>query len=297
MDSAVAQESPASTWPMRAKIPTIVLRLALSALFLAGGAFVTLLNARADALPRPGMGWYYDTARSRDLSERRRDGRADATPYEIFSQRGWTVALYRRESDGETYMVRSWAGTEAPRAEVVVPSWSRASGPPTSDPRCSIALNELPYGWPMHSMVAEVASGLVKPQPGRGADATIVCGIATPTNRSALVASHWLAWPWFSDGFMADSRSIDDWRSAPTWFGAPPPPIFPTRMIPLGFVINSVFYATVIAAAIVGLRISARETRSLIRSRRGECRACGHPLAGLPRCPECGAEVPRPARA
>jgi rubrerythrin len=68
-------------------------------------------------------------------------------------------------------------------------------------------------------------------------------------------------------------------------------------MIPLGFVINSVFYATVIAAAIVGLRISARETRSLIRARRGECRACGHPLAGLPRCPECGAEVPRPARA
>ena len=36
--------------------------------------------------------------------------------------------------------------------------------------------------------------------------------------------------------------------------------------------------------------------RSAARARRGECRGCGHPLAGLQRCPECGVDTPKPAR-
>lgn len=58
-------------------------------------------------------------------------------------------------------------------------------------------------------------------------------------------------------------------------------PLFP---IPLGFTINTLFYATILFTSLFGLT-AARRYR---RSRRGLCRDCAYDLAGLTRCPECG---------
>lgn len=54
-----------------------------------------------------------------------------------------------------------------------------------------------------------------------------------------------------------------------------------------GFLASVLCWFVVIAA---GTKLPAAIRRS-IRTRRGECRACGYPLAGLARCPECGAEA------
>jgi hypothetical protein len=57
-----------------------------------------------------------------------------------------------------------------------------------------------------------------------------------------------------------------------------------------GAVLNAVIYALVLWwmwRALCALCALPR----VLRVRRGECRACGHPLAGLARCPECGTVV------
>jgi hypothetical protein len=56
------------------------------------------------------------------------------------------------------------------------------------------------------------------------------------------------------------------------------PPFWP------GFLGNLAFWFAVIVACAKGPPL----IRSAVRARRGECRACGHQLAGLARCPECG---------
>jgi hypothetical protein len=59
-----------------------------------------------------------------------------------------------------------------------------------------------------------------------------------------------------------------------------------------GFLANLVFWFAVIVACAKG----PTSVRSAARVRRGACRGCGHPLAGLQRCPECGVDIPKPAR-
>jgi hypothetical protein len=54
-----------------------------------------------------------------------------------------------------------------------------------------------------------------------------------------------------------------------------------------GAVLNAVIYALVLWWMWRALCALPR----VLRARRGECRACGHPLAGLARCPECGTVV------
>jgi len=57
-----------------------------------------------------------------------------------------------------------------------------------------------------------------------------------------------------------------------------------------GAVLNSVIYALVLWWVWRALAALCALPR-VLRARRGACRACGHPLAGLARCPECGAIV------
>ena len=72
-------------------------------------------------------------------------------------------------------------------------------------------------------------------------------------------------------------------------FGAPvrpmtPRQLFPVRPIWAGFLLNTCFHSGMAFALSLGFR----RARAVVRARRGACRACGHPLAGLARCPECG---------
>jgi hypothetical protein len=55
-----------------------------------------------------------------------------------------------------------------------------------------------------------------------------------------------------------------------------PKRLFPTKPIWAGFILNTLFYS--------GLFL-------IVLTRMQRCRACGHPLAGLACCPECGAVV------
>lgn len=93
----------------------------------------------------------------------------------------------------------------------------------------------------------------------------------------------------------ADPAWHAEWGFSVGVAGSPVVPkcLFPSKPIWGGFILNTLFYSGL--CLIVLTRI--QRLRCASRSRRGECRACGHPLARLPRCPECGAEVPRPARA
>ena len=72
-------------------------------------------------------------------------------------------------------------------------------------------------------------------------------------------------------------------------FGAPVRPMTPRQLFPVkpiwaGFLLNTCFYS---GTAFV-LSLGFRRARAAVRTRRGACRSCGHPLAGLARCPECG---------
>lgn len=60
--------------------------------------------------------------------------------------------------------------------------------------------------------------------------------------------------------------------------------VIPLRPAPVGFAVNTIVFGSV-AAAIVAIRRRFVRTG---RRQRGECPACGHPLAGASRCVECG---------
>lgn len=83
------------------------------------------------------------------------------------------------------------------------------------------------------------------------------------------------------------SLSLDPpWALLPSnaWFTAPCDRL-PLTAIPAGFVLNTLFYA-----AILALPLSFFPIRREFRARRGRCRTCGYDLAGLGGgCPECGA--------
>ncbi len=55
--------------------------------------------------------------------------------------------------------------------------------------------------------------------------------------------------------------------------------------LPIGFALNTLVYA----AGLWGVRYGPGRIRRFNRRRRGLCVTCGYDIAGLPRCPECGA--------
>lgn len=69
--------------------------------------------------------------------------------------------------------------------------------------------------------------------------------------------------------------------------------LMPDRIAPLGFALNTVFFA--IVAYI--LLIAVRAFRCSLRSRASRCRECRYPVTGLQRCPECGLETTSRGRA
>ena len=83
----------------------------------------------------------------------------------------------------------------------------------------------------------------------------------------------------------------------PSWIHGPDtrglPRALPLRPIPRGFAINTIFYAVLLWLLICG----PFALRRFLRVNRGLCVKCGYPRGELPVCTECGAELPRSARA
>lgn len=82
-------------------------------------------------------------------------------------------------------------------------------------------------------------------------------------------------------------------KHLPAFLNAKPHRLLPTRPLPLAFAANTLVYAALAGALIYGPGIARRA----LRRRAGRCTACGYPLPGGPRCPECGALAPAPAAA
>ncbi len=216
------------------------------------------------------------------------------------SRAGNWFGVWRFRSAGVVHSIRSMSGPGwgdegpdvLPISVSTLPAWSRISQTRVDDPYCSATLIEMPYGWPMRSMVSEFYETGIDGISGYQDGITAVAG--TPMNRG------WFATPWWTDGFMDRTKSLDQWLGDTVryddFYGMHR--FFPTRIVPLGFIVNSLCYAASFWLAVTMLRtafhIESRAIRLRIgnwRARRGQCRACGYALAANVLCPECGEQV------
>ena len=86
-------------------------------------------------------------------------------------------------------------------------------------------------------------------------------------------------------GIPLQSRNV--WPLSPMpWKRA-----LPLAIWPLGFAVNTLFYAAILWLLIC----SPFLLRRFIRSSRGLCPACAYPMSDSPICTECGKELPKPA--
>ncbi len=63
----------------------------------------------------------------------------------------------------------------------------------------------------------------------------------------------------------------------------------PIEPLPIGFIINTLFYALLLWL----LLFAPFAARRMLRRRRGQCEKCAYPIGVSPVCTECGAAVPR----
>ena len=145
---------------------------------------------------------------------------------------------------------RAWVRAEearVPNSVVVgVPCWSRTATPPLEIDYRSGNLMEDARGWPMRSLMW----------------LRVVQSLDNTDDRQ-----------WGVD--IGDTQGP---------LGTPR--VLPLRPIPLGFIVNSLLYASILFVLVTGLL----GLRRVIRRRRGHCIACGYDLRGDINhgCPECG---------
>lgn len=141
-----------------------------------------------------------------------------------------------------------------------LPSWSRITMPVTASRNG--AMIEDARGWPLLSMRCafhlDAAGGVV-------ADDRLGCIVMSDTGL-----------PGRQFGVALGGITEDDWSN---------PRVLPLNIIPLGFLVNSLLYAVLLATC-CGAAIQARRT---VRRRLGRCVRCGYDVrAAVARCPECG---------
>ena len=205
--------------------------------------------------------------------------------------------------------IASWPGSETV-PERPPPRWSASMLPyegAQSSKTTWRAHYEAGFGWPLICLVSEdveVSDG--RDSPDQPLPPVFVVQGARVHELSATegIRLSWLGPPWHAvtGGEDAPERAFQ-WIRLPSgvYQSVPTALYLPTRISWVGLIGNAIVHGTilfVIALCVVwiprgvraGVRLLVRDTRAA-RARRGECRACGHPLAGLARCPECGTVV------
>lgn len=136
---------------------------------------------------------------------------------------------------------------------VPVPYWSRTATPPTESDYEAPGVKEDARGWPMRSLV----------------------------------------WYWVRQ--MPDAPERHLWSFDLGGMQGPIglPRALPLRPIPVGFVVNSLLYATCVWL-LMSVPFAVRRT---IRRKCGRCMNCGYDLRGADHeaCPECGVSLPKAA--
>ena len=228
-------------------------------LMFALGAVATLIEARYEAVQRPTSFGAQHSSRRSHLSL------------------GWDVD--RIMNAGEVHAIRSWPASVMVRKPAPMmdrqgswSDWSRTSRPCHDDPRFAASLWECPYGWPMRSMVGEVLESTVR----QSSVFTPVAGtLMYEQYAHGFWNARWFATPWWTSGFMQDSRSITEWEDdvSLTHFEDQIPRIFPTRIVPLGFFVNSACYGALAWLGTIAARAAYRIERDAIVARRNRWRA------------------------
>jgi hypothetical protein len=216
------------------------------------------------------------------------------------TQNGWRIGVAETRNWG-IYQVISVRATQDPALDaqatagppVQIPGWSRAARRPIGDDRDDVFLEEHAFGWPARAMVAEKGNRAI--EAGRGYEYELVLnGVVVSRPSSLTEFARVLVAPPFTATGYSDRRLMSQ---AEILRGESQLDIMlPLRVIPSGFALNSTLFAAAWWIAFLATRWAWRNESEGIqrrlarrRARRGGCRACGHPLAGLARCPECGA--------
>ena len=224
---------------------------------------------------------------------------------------GSVAYLVRRQSDPDQLKATLICPARPP------PSWSRpAGGPPSLSTQLDrVGLLEIVFGWPFRSMSCRLANFAELDSQGSLAEGStllfyFVDGIRIPnpppSSPGGGIGYHpdLLQWPWITANDSVPEVMLDNPASltpahlAEEIFTARPPGdidfALPTRVLWLGFLMNTLVYAALLFALCLATRggfVSLRCALRVARVRRGQCRVCGYSLEGLSRCPECGAVV------
>ncbi len=141
------------------------------------------------------------------------------------------------------------------------------------------------------------------PQAGRVAEEFVASGfgwtcrmassdqqpLADPAFRHAGLRTAGWPLPAFAGGYLSDTTTNRPVHYAAFLFQQEPTPYYMWAFVPLRPVWTGLLAdAAAFAVAVMGAAHLPALARRWHRRRGGRCMACGHPLAGLSRCPECG---------
>jgi hypothetical protein len=214
------------------------------------------------------------------------------------TQNGWRIGVSETRSWGiyEVISVRATKdlaldaqASAGPPLEI--PGWSRAARRPIGDDGDDVSLEEHAFGWPARAMVAEKGGREI--EAGRRYE-LVLSGIVVSKPSSLMEFARVLVAPPFTATGYSDRRLMS--QAEILRVQSRLDIMLPLRVIPSGFALNSMLFAAAWWIAFLATRWAWRNESEGIqrrlarrRARRGGCAACGHSLAGLSCCPECGA--------
>lgn len=265
-------------------------RVATMTACLLAGALSALLQPRIEAFTQPPV----SAGRRGELVWMGTEGVA---AYAYVDKRGIPRAL-RSWRDGSVgaeppESAQFYLSDTAVRPSVASLGWSRIAHDWESDPRALVPLAEYSYGWPLRSMVVELVES-------HGRQNTVKVFAGEPLPRDASMKTRLRAWLGVPtvEGFMGGSpeAAMSRLSRLPSFAMIECPRVVPGRLVLGAFFANGLLFAALAWLVATAAYSAARpiwgvvlKYRESLRVRRGECGACGYPLAGRACCPECGA--------